>query len=176
MSGIGHIEIPLLVGADAQRPDKFPLGGAPPGLEKCSIGEKDMDVPSLRVSDIDGAAGVHRDPRRTAHTRVLKGKQGGAFGFKFVDKAPARVGEENVAERIGREGHRRVEFARALAFFSPSAEEFKRWRGLRLRRGIHAISAGNEEEHRSKRGLSKSPSQRIGIHLRHAAKVRPVVV
>src|ERR1700674_356502 len=130
----------------------MPLGGAPPGLKKRSIGEKEMDAPPLGVSDINGAAGVHRDPRRVAHTRVLKRKQGSATRFKFVNEARARVGKENVALRIGCECHWLIELARAIAFISPSAEEFKRRRRLRFRRRIRAISARNEEKYRSQRG------------------------
>src|ERR1700688_3455878 len=161
--GIGHIENALFVDADAQRAGKMPLGGAPPGLEKCSIGEKDVDAALLRVGAIYVADGVHRDTRCVAHARVLEGKQGSATRFKFVDEAGARVRKENVAQQIDREGHRRVEFARALAFISPSAEELKRWWRLRFRRRIRAISASNEKKYRGESSRKKSPSHPIGL-------------
>ena len=143
--GVGIIEIALLVNAETQSAGKIPLGREPPGLEKCSIREKYVDAASLRVSDINGAPGVHRDPRGVAHPRVLKGKQRSAFGFKFVDKSGGRVSKEYVAKRIGSESHGLIELARAIALISPSTEEFKRRRWLRFRRWIRAVSAGNEE-------------------------------
>jgi hypothetical protein len=151
------------------------LGGAPPGLEKCSVGKKDMDVASLSVSDINGAAGVYRDPRRLAHACVLEGLQGCAARFKFVDEAGSGVSKENVAQRIDGECHRLVELPRAVALISPGAEEFKRRGRLRFGRGIRAISTRNEEKYSGKRGLRKSPSHRIGIWFRHAANLRPEI-
>src|SRR5271169_4287752 len=153
----------------------MPLGCTPPGLQKCSIGKKDVDTASLRVRDINGAAGVHSDPRRAVQTRVFKGLQRSAARFKFVDEAGDRVGKENVAQRISREGDRRVEFAGAVALISPSAEELKRWRRLRLRRRIHSIAARNEKKYGYQRGLRKSPSHRIGICIRHAPNLHSEV-
>jgi len=150
--GIGRIDSALFIDANSQRAGKMPLGGGAPGLEESSIGEEDEDAALLRVGDVNCAAGIHRDPGGVAHTGVLKGKQGSSSRFKFVDKAGGRVGEKNVAQRIGREGHWRVEFARAIAFVSPGAEEFKRRRGLRFRSGIRAISARNEEKYNGERG------------------------
>jgi hypothetical protein len=152
------------------------LRRAPQGPKECPIWEKNEDAALLSVSDINGAAGVDRDPRRVAHASVLKGLQGSATRFKFVDKAGAGVGEENAAERIGSERHRLVEFARTFAFISPSAEELKRRRRLWLRRRIRAIPARNEKKYRGKRGLRKSPSHRIGIYGRHAANLRSEIV
>lgn len=145
MRRIGDIQRALLIGGYAQRAGKMALRGGPPGLKKRPIGEKDVNVAPLSVSQINGAARVHRDPRRAADTRVLKGLQGNAARFKFVDKA-ARVGKENIAKGICCESHRRVQFARALAFISPGAQELKWRRRLRLRRRTYTVSTGNKEK------------------------------
>ncbi len=174
--GIGRIENALFVQTKAQHAGKMTLSGAPPGLEKGSVREKDEDVALLRVSHINGAAGVHRDPRRTMQAWILERKQGSAIRFKFVDKSGARVREENAAPRIRRKRHRGVEFARALAWISPGAEEFKRRGRLRFRSRIRAISARNEEKYGNQRGLRKSPMHRIGIYIRHAANLRSEIV
>ena len=174
--GVGIIEIALFVDAETQSTRKMPLGREPPGLEKCSIRKKYVDAASFRVSDIDGAAGVHRDPRGVAHPRVLKGKQRSAFGFKFVDKAGGRISKENVSQRIGSESHWLIQLARAIALISPSTEELKGRRWRRFRRRIRAVSAGNEEKYRCKCSLRESPSHRIRIYLRHAANLRTKIV
>ena len=174
--GIGRIESALFVDADAQRPGKMPLSGAAPGLEKCSIGKEDMDAALLRVSDINGAAGIHRDSRGVAHTRVLERKQGSAIRFKFVDKIGGRVGEENIAQRIGREGHWRVEFAGAFAFISPGAEEFKGRRRLRFRRRVRAISARNEEKYARRARPREVSIASDRNFIRHAAKLQLEIV
>jgi hypothetical protein len=152
VGGVRIIEVALLVDPETQSAGEMPLWGKPPGLEKCSIREKYVDAASLRVSDINGAPGIHCDPRGVAHPRVLKGKQRSAFGFKFVDKTGGRVSKEYVAQTIGSESHWLIELARAIALISPSAEEFKRRGWLRFRRRIRAVSTGNEEKYRGKRG------------------------
>jgi hypothetical protein len=130
-----------------------------------------MDAASLRIRNINGASGIHRNSRCVAHTRVFKGLQWSAARFKFVDKTGAGVGKENVPKRICRECHGGVKLAGALAFISPGAEELERRRRLRFRRRICAVSAGNEEKNAGKGGLRKYPSHWTGICLRHAANV-----
>jgi len=176
MRGIGHVKSALLVCADTQRAGKMALHRAMPGLQERSVREEDENVAALRVSDIDGAAGVHSDPRRVAHTRVLKGKQGSTVRLKFVDEVRARIHEKDVIQRIGREGHRRIEFTWALSFVAPGAEKFKWRRSLRLRRGIHAVTARNQEKYGHKRSVREVPSHRNGNCIRHAANLRAKIV
>src|SRR5258708_6984344 len=147
-SGIfGNVKIASVIDSDSKDARKIPLGCAPQGAEEGSIRKKNQDAAPLCVSDIDGAAGVHRDPRRMAYTRVLKGLERSASRFKFVDKAGGRVSKENVAERITRESYWPIELAGAIAFVSPRAEELERWRGLRFRRRLRASFARNKKIH-----------------------------
>jgi hypothetical protein len=125
----------------------MPLGCAPQCAEEGSIWEKNQDAASLRVSEIDGAARVHGDPRRVAHTRIFKRLQRSASRFKFVDKSGGWVSKEDVAQRIARESYWPVELARAIAFVSPGAEELKRWRRLRFRRWLRASFARNKKKY-----------------------------
>ena len=96
--GIGRIEGAFFVDAEAERAGKVSLGSGPPGLEKCSVGEKDVDASLLRVCDINRATRIDRDPCRVTHPRIFEGLQGNPTRFKLVDEAGGRVWEENVAQ------------------------------------------------------------------------------
>src|SRR5580692_8969737 len=139
-----------------------------PRLKKGSVGEVDEDASLLCVRYVDGAAGIHGDPRGAAHGGLLKRKQRRAVRLKLVNEAGARVRKEHVAQRIGGKRDRRVKLARAVALHSPGAEEFKRRRRRGLWRGVHAISAGAEEKGGRKRDLRELRSRLFKIFLRHA--------
>jgi hypothetical protein len=143
---IGRVKSARFVDAEAHCARIVPLDRDPPRLKKRSIGEKDVDAAPLSIGEINGAASIYRDTCGVAHALILKGLQGCALGFKFVDESSSRVSEENIAERIGCERNRVIQLARAWALFSPGIEEFEGGRRLRFGRGCGAISAGSEKK------------------------------
>ena len=64
---IGHVEVTLVIDAKSEWPRKMFLRRAVPGLQKSSIREKDKDLSLLCIRDVDRAAGIDGDSRRTLH-------------------------------------------------------------------------------------------------------------
>ena len=108
----------------------------------------------LGVGDIDGAAAIHGDSGGVANASILERKQRRALGFKLMNEIAGRVHEKYIPQEIRGKRGRLIQLARPRALIVPGSDKFKR-RRLRFRRGVGALTAGDDGRGRGRKKQGK---------------------